>query len=132
LCWRTGNAPVGARGGSGQRRARNPYARVCFRLGDEDAKKLADGFAFFEAKDLQNLAPAKRSSGWRGLSTISNLTTRPLAPVDEETAAEAVRGSSSFPPALRTRRDLIETEPAREAPTQASSKPADPSPSQQP
>ncbi len=33
----------------------NPYVRVCFRLGDEDARKLQKGFSFFEAKDLQNL-----------------------------------------------------------------------------
>src|SRR5947208_7206793 len=33
----------------------NPYTRVCFRVGDDDAKKLADGFASFEARDLQNL-----------------------------------------------------------------------------
>ena len=33
----------------------NPYTRVCFRLGDFDAKKLQDGFSFFGAKDLQNL-----------------------------------------------------------------------------
>jgi excisionase family DNA binding protein len=33
----------------------NPYARVCFRLGDFDAKKLEDGFSFFNAKELQNL-----------------------------------------------------------------------------
>lgn len=33
----------------------NPYTRICFRLGDHDAKTLADGFSFFEAKDLQNL-----------------------------------------------------------------------------
>src|ERR1044071_9802719 len=33
----------------------NPYTRVCFRLGDEDSRKLSDGFAFFEARDLQNL-----------------------------------------------------------------------------
>lgn len=33
----------------------NPYARVVFRVGDEDARRLADGFSFFEARDLQNL-----------------------------------------------------------------------------
>ena len=33
----------------------NPYTRVCFRLGDFDAKKLDNGFSFFGAKDLQNL-----------------------------------------------------------------------------
>lgn len=33
----------------------NPATRICFRLGDFDAKKLEDGFASFDAKDLQNL-----------------------------------------------------------------------------
>ncbi|HSQ60880.1 MAG TPA: type IV secretion system DNA-binding domain-containing protein [Acidobacteriota bacterium] len=33
----------------------NPYARVCFRVGDDDARKLADGFAHFTAQDLQSL-----------------------------------------------------------------------------
>ena len=33
----------------------NPFTRVCFRLGDDDARKLASGFSFFESSDLQNL-----------------------------------------------------------------------------
>lgn len=34
----------------------NSATRVCFRVGDADAKKLEDGFAHFDANDLQNLA----------------------------------------------------------------------------
>ncbi len=33
----------------------NPGTRICFRLGDADAQKLADGFTYFESKDFQNL-----------------------------------------------------------------------------
>jgi hypothetical protein len=33
----------------------NCCTRVVFRVGDDDARKLADGFAFFETRDLQNL-----------------------------------------------------------------------------
>jgi hypothetical protein len=33
----------------------NCCTRVVFRVGDEDARKLAEGFASFEARDLQNL-----------------------------------------------------------------------------
>lgn len=33
----------------------NAYTRIVFRVGDQDAKTLADGFSFFQAKDLQNL-----------------------------------------------------------------------------
>lgn len=34
----------------------NAGTRICFRLGDGDAKKLSDGFSFFDAPDLQNLS----------------------------------------------------------------------------
>ena len=33
----------------------NAYTRVCFRLGEEDAKTLSQGFSFFTASDLGNL-----------------------------------------------------------------------------
>jgi type IV secretion system coupling TraD/TrwB family protein len=33
----------------------NCCTRVVFRVGDDDAKKLAEGFAFFESRDVQNL-----------------------------------------------------------------------------
>lgn len=33
----------------------NCGTRIVFRVGDDDARKLADGFATFEARDLQNL-----------------------------------------------------------------------------
>src|SRR5258705_7240035 len=33
----------------------HPYTRVCFRVGDDDARKLASGFSYFDANDLQNL-----------------------------------------------------------------------------
>jgi hypothetical protein len=33
----------------------HPYTRIVFRVGDDDAKKLGEGFSHFEAKDLQNL-----------------------------------------------------------------------------
>src|SRR2546429_424036 len=37
----------------------NCCTRVVFRIGDEDARKLNEGFAFFEARDLQNLEPGQ-------------------------------------------------------------------------
>ena len=33
----------------------HPYTRIVFRVGDDDAKKLAEGFSCFESKDLRNL-----------------------------------------------------------------------------
>src|ERR1035441_2512148 len=32
----------------------HPATRIVFRVGDEDAKKLAEGFSFFAAQDLKN------------------------------------------------------------------------------
>lgn len=34
----------------------NTGIRICFRLGDTDARKMEQGFSYFEAKDLQNLS----------------------------------------------------------------------------
>jgi len=33
----------------------HPFTRIVFKVGDDDAKKLAEGFSYFEAKDLRNL-----------------------------------------------------------------------------
>ncbi|GMW03099.1 MAG: hypothetical protein AMXMBFR84_42350 [Candidatus Hydrogenedentota bacterium] len=33
----------------------NPHTRVCFRVGEADAKKLAEGMSYFESTDLLNL-----------------------------------------------------------------------------
>jgi hypothetical protein len=33
----------------------HPFTRIVFRVGNDDAKKLAEGFSYFEAKDLRNL-----------------------------------------------------------------------------
>lgn len=33
----------------------NPKTRICFRLGDNDAKKLESGYSYFEQSDLQSL-----------------------------------------------------------------------------
>jgi hypothetical protein len=33
----------------------HPFTRIVFRVGDDDAKKLAESFSYFEARDLKNL-----------------------------------------------------------------------------
>ncbi|HWN94807.1 MAG TPA: type IV secretion system DNA-binding domain-containing protein, partial [Methylomirabilota bacterium] len=33
----------------------SPYTRVCFRVGDQDAKRVAESLAFFESSDILNL-----------------------------------------------------------------------------
>jgi excisionase family DNA binding protein len=66
----------------------NPYTRVCFRLGDFDAKKLEDGFAFFRAKDLQNLSVGEAIVRMERAEYDFNLKTVPLPPVESSVASK--------------------------------------------
>ncbi len=65
----------------------NPHTRVCFRLGDFDAKKLEDGFSFFKAKDLQNLSVGEAIVRMERAEYDFNLKTIPLPVVDATLAA---------------------------------------------
>jgi TraM recognition site of TraD and TraG len=64
----------------------NPYTRVCFRLGDQDARRLADGFSFFEAKDLQNLGTGEAICRVERAEYDFNLKSLPLPKVDPDVA----------------------------------------------
>jgi predicted DNA-binding transcriptional regulator AlpA/DNA helicase HerA-like ATPase len=66
----------------------NPYTRVCFRLGDFDAKKLEDGFSFFKAKDLQNLSVGEAVVRMERSEYDFNMKTTPLPVVDPALAAD--------------------------------------------
>lgn len=63
-----------------------PATRICFRLGDFDAKKLASGFSFFEAEDLQNLGVGEAICRVERAEHDFNLKTLPLPKVDAPTA----------------------------------------------
>jgi hypothetical protein len=66
----------------------NSATRVCFRLGDNDAKALDSGFSFFEAKDLQNLETGEAICRVERSDFDFNLSV-PLRPdVSEAEAAE--------------------------------------------
>jgi len=65
----------------------NPYTRVCFRLGDFDAKKLEDGFSHFKAKDLQNLGVGEAIARVERAEYDFNLKTVPLPPIEASLAA---------------------------------------------
>jgi excisionase family DNA binding protein len=60
----------------------NPYTRVCFRLGDFDAKKLEDGFSQFNAKDLQSLGVGEAVVRMERAEYDFNIRTRPTAAID--------------------------------------------------
>jgi len=65
----------------------NPYTRICFRLGDQDAKRLEGGFSFFAAKDLQNLKAGEAVCRVERAEYDFNLRTFPLPAVDAAVAA---------------------------------------------
>jgi len=64
----------------------NAYTRICFRLGDADAKKLADGFSAFDAADLQNLSVGRAVGRIERNEYDFNLSTFLEPEVDELTA----------------------------------------------
>jgi excisionase family DNA binding protein len=64
----------------------NPGTRVCFRLGDFDAKKLEDGFSGFDAQDLQNLGVGEAIVRIERADYDFNLKTTPPADVPVELA----------------------------------------------
>lgn len=68
----------------------NPYTRVCFRMGDQDAKKLQDGFSFFDAKDLQNLRVGQAIVRIEQAAYDFNLETVPVGGVSSEEPGERV------------------------------------------
>jgi len=64
----------------------NPGTRICFRLGDFDAKKLEDGFSSFDAQDLQNLGVGEAIARIERADYDFNLKTLPLPEVARELA----------------------------------------------
>lgn len=62
----------------------NPYTRLCFRLGHVDAKRLENGFSYFENEDLQSLEIGQGILRIGSSKTDCNITTFPLNPVDEK------------------------------------------------
>lgn len=65
----------------------NCHTRIVFRVGEGDARKLADGFSFFEASDLSQQARGEAVVRIGGAGSDFNLKTTPLAPVDADDAA---------------------------------------------
>ena len=64
----------------------NAYTRIAFRLGDQDARVLADGLSFFEASDLQNLGIGEAVARMERPDFDFNLRTFPVPSVTEKVA----------------------------------------------
>lgn len=66
----------------------NPCTRVCFRLGDIDARRLESGFTNFSAADLQNLGIGEAICRVERADCDFSLRTVPLTELDDELAEE--------------------------------------------
>jgi len=66
----------------------NPGTRICFRLGDFDAKKLEDGFSYFNAQDLQNLGVGEAICKVERTEYDFNLNTPSLPEIEPELVRE--------------------------------------------
>ncbi len=65
----------------------NPATRICFRVGDQDARSLESGFASFDARDLQALGTGQAIARVERADYDFNLDTQPVTRTDLETAA---------------------------------------------
>jgi Type IV secretion-system coupling protein DNA-binding domain len=65
----------------------HPFTRIVFRVGDDDAKKLAEGFSYFEAKDLRNLEAGQAIARVERSDFDFNLTVSLPDGLDEAEAA---------------------------------------------
>jgi hypothetical protein len=65
----------------------HPFTRIVFRVGDDDARKLADGFSFFEANDLKNLETGHAIARVQRSSFDFNLKVILPDQTDEQSAA---------------------------------------------
>lgn len=66
----------------------NAGTRICFRLGDTDAKRFESGFAYFEAKDLENLHTGEAIARVERSEYDFSLTTIPPKHIDEALAEQ--------------------------------------------
>jgi len=64
----------------------NAGTRICFRLGDTDAKKFEGNFSYFDAADLQNLDTGEAIIRIERPDNDCNLSTLPLTELEEDIA----------------------------------------------
>jgi hypothetical protein len=107
----------------------NSYTRVVFRVGDDDARKLADGFAFFEARDLQNLPIGQAICRVERSDFDFNLTVPRAEEQDQAAAAERRRRITTVSrERYGTARADVEALLAKQAETPPQAKPVSPTP----
>jgi hypothetical protein len=62
----------------------NAGTRICFRLGDTDAKRFEDGFSFFDSEDLQNLETGQAIVRFERPDYDFNLSVSPIKETNTE------------------------------------------------
>ncbi len=68
----------------------HPFARVCFRVGDQDARTLAEGFTHFDSRDLQSLGIGQAIMRVERAEFDFNLST-PMLPAIEHEEGQEIR-----------------------------------------
>ena len=87
----------------------NAGTRICFRLGDTDAKRFASGFSYFDAEDLENLHTGEAIARIEQPNLDFSLTTIPLPELktsEAETTIYAVIAKSRH--IYGTPREIVE------------------------
>lgn len=73
----------------------NAHTRVCFRVGDQDARKLQEGFQHFEAEDLRQLDAGEAICRIGGSDSDFNLIAPPPPDTDARSTSEQEARSHS-------------------------------------
>jgi hypothetical protein len=93
----------------------NAGTRICFRLGDTDAKRLEDGFSSFSAEDLQNLSTGETIVRVNTMDADFNLTVVPYArDIETNNVIEIIEHSRrqySVPIVMHQTAIIVEPEP---------------------
>jgi excisionase family DNA binding protein len=94
----------------------NCYTRICFRLGDADAKLFANGFSSFDADALQNLGIGEAVARIERSNYDFNLKTFPLPSVNPELAQsrkekiiEQTRSTYASRPSPESKPEIVQT-----------------------
>ena len=66
----------------------NAGTRICFRLGDTDAKRFASGFSYFDTEDIENLHTGEAIARIEQPNFDFNFTTIPLPEIQSEIAEQ--------------------------------------------
>jgi len=86
----------------------NPYARICFRVGEADAKRLAEGFGSFTSSDLLNLGTGQAVVRFEQARHDFNLRTNPAPDPDSQAHARRERVLARSRERYATRREEVE------------------------